>query len=195
MPQCTSGTFSRVERAGPDEPHARPDRPPPSIDRWTGRTSTTATSRRQHEMERELASSDAPTAPRLLLAPRPLASSSDRVSSYAASSIRPSRATSRLPQPFDPPSRHHLWWIAIDVPQMPRRDRPSSAAGARARQSQCRAVANGRATIHSNATPSPPVISITSDTISHAPPGALTHEAAWHLCGSLSLLVHTTAFP
>jgi hypothetical protein len=49
MPQCTSGTFSRVERAGPDEPHARPDRPPPSINRWTGRLSTNATSRRRHD--------------------------------------------------------------------------------------------------------------------------------------------------
>jgi|HubBroStandDraft_6_1064221.scaffolds.fasta_scaffold79596_4 hypothetical protein len=35
MPQCTSATFSRVERAGPGERHARLDRPPPSIDRWT----------------------------------------------------------------------------------------------------------------------------------------------------------------
>jgi hypothetical protein len=49
MPQCTSGTFSRVERAGPDEPHARPDRPPPSINWWTGRLSTNATSRRRHD--------------------------------------------------------------------------------------------------------------------------------------------------
>ena len=35
MPQCTSATFSRVERAGPSERHARPDRPPPSIGRRT----------------------------------------------------------------------------------------------------------------------------------------------------------------
>jgi hypothetical protein len=49
MPQCTSATFSRVERAGPGERHARPDRPPPSIDRWTGRISTNATSRRRHD--------------------------------------------------------------------------------------------------------------------------------------------------
>ncbi len=49
MPQCTSATFSRVERAGPGERHARPDRPPPSIDRWTGRISTNDTSRRRHD--------------------------------------------------------------------------------------------------------------------------------------------------
>jgi hypothetical protein len=49
MPQCTSATFSRVDRAGPGERHARPDRSPPSIDRWTGRISTSATSRRQHD--------------------------------------------------------------------------------------------------------------------------------------------------
>jgi hypothetical protein len=49
MPQCTSATFSRVERAGPSERHARLDRPPPSIDRWTGRISTNATSRRRHD--------------------------------------------------------------------------------------------------------------------------------------------------
>jgi len=49
MPQCTSATFSRVERAGAGERHARPDRPPPSIDRWTGRISTNATSRRRHD--------------------------------------------------------------------------------------------------------------------------------------------------
>jgi hypothetical protein len=49
MPQGTSATFSRVERAGPSERHARPDRPPPSIDRWTGRISTNATSQRRHD--------------------------------------------------------------------------------------------------------------------------------------------------
>jgi hypothetical protein len=49
MPQYTSATFSQVERACPGERHARPDRPPPSIDRWTGRISTNATSRRQHD--------------------------------------------------------------------------------------------------------------------------------------------------
>jgi hypothetical protein len=49
MPQCTSATFSRVERADPGERHARPDRPPPSIDRWIGRISTKATSRCQHD--------------------------------------------------------------------------------------------------------------------------------------------------
>jgi hypothetical protein len=49
MPQCTSATLSRDERAGPDEQHARPDRPPPSIDRWTGRISTKATSQRRHD--------------------------------------------------------------------------------------------------------------------------------------------------
>ena len=37
MPQCTSATFSRVERAGPGERHARPDRLPPSIDQRTER--------------------------------------------------------------------------------------------------------------------------------------------------------------
>jgi hypothetical protein len=49
MPQCTSATFSRVERAGPAEQHARLDTPPPSIDRRTGRRSTNATSRRRHD--------------------------------------------------------------------------------------------------------------------------------------------------
>src|SRR6267143_4528189 len=49
IPQCTSATFLRVERAGPSVRHARPDRPPPSIDRWTGRISTNATSRRHHD--------------------------------------------------------------------------------------------------------------------------------------------------
>src|SRR5213593_4903989 len=52
LPQCTSATFSRVERAGPGERHARPDRPPPSIDRWTGRISTNATSRRRQDSVR-----------------------------------------------------------------------------------------------------------------------------------------------
>ena len=50
MPQCTSASSSRVERADPGERHARPDRPPPSIGRRTGQsarmpprgTSTTA---------------------------------------------------------------------------------------------------------------------------------------------------------
>jgi hypothetical protein len=46
MPQCTSATFSRVERAGPSERHARPDRRPPSIGQRTG---TNATSRRRHD--------------------------------------------------------------------------------------------------------------------------------------------------
>jgi Mn2+/Fe2+ NRAMP family transporter len=32
----------RIERADPRERHARPDRRPPSIDRWTGRISTLA---------------------------------------------------------------------------------------------------------------------------------------------------------
>jgi hypothetical protein len=49
MPQCTSASSSRVERAGPGERHARPDRPPPSIDRRTGPISTNATSRHQHD--------------------------------------------------------------------------------------------------------------------------------------------------
>jgi len=42
MPQRTSATFS-------GDRHARRDRPPPSIDRWIGRRSTNATSRRQHD--------------------------------------------------------------------------------------------------------------------------------------------------
>ena len=42
MPRCTSVTFS-------GERHARPDRPPPSIDRWIGRLGTNATSRRPHD--------------------------------------------------------------------------------------------------------------------------------------------------
>ncbi len=46
MPQCTSATFSRVERAGPSERHARVDTPPPSIGRRIG---TNATSRRRHD--------------------------------------------------------------------------------------------------------------------------------------------------
>jgi len=37
MLQSTSATFSRVERAGPGERHARSDRPPPSIGWRTGR--------------------------------------------------------------------------------------------------------------------------------------------------------------
>ncbi len=55
MPQCTSATFSQVERAGPSERHAKPDTPPPSIDRWTGRLSTNATSRRRHDGVRRAA--------------------------------------------------------------------------------------------------------------------------------------------
>ena len=35
LPQCTSAASSRVERAGPGERYARPDRPPPSIGRRT----------------------------------------------------------------------------------------------------------------------------------------------------------------
>jgi hypothetical protein len=49
MPQCPSASSSRVERAGPGERHARPDRPPPSIGRRTGPISTNATSRHQHD--------------------------------------------------------------------------------------------------------------------------------------------------
>ena len=56
MLQSTSATFSRVERAGPGERHARSDRPPPSIGwrtgrilahlaRWTSTTSSAASSR------------------------------------------------------------------------------------------------------------------------------------------------------
>ena len=52
MPQCTSAASARVERAGPAERHARRDRLLPSIDRWTGRISTNATSRRQHDSVR-----------------------------------------------------------------------------------------------------------------------------------------------
>ncbi len=37
MPQCTSAASAQVERAGPGERHARPDRLPPSIDQRTGR--------------------------------------------------------------------------------------------------------------------------------------------------------------
>jgi hypothetical protein len=46
-PACPGPCHS--ERADPGERHARPDRRPPSIDRWTGRISTNATSRRQHD--------------------------------------------------------------------------------------------------------------------------------------------------
>ena len=42
MPQSTSATFSRVERAGPGERNARSDRPPSSIGRRTRRISTNA---------------------------------------------------------------------------------------------------------------------------------------------------------
>jgi hypothetical protein len=52
MPQCTSAASARVERTGPGERDARPDRLPPSIDRRTGRISTNgtnATSRRRHD--------------------------------------------------------------------------------------------------------------------------------------------------
>ena len=52
MPQCTSAASAQVERAGPGERHARPDRLPPSIDQRTGRISTNgtkATSRHQHD--------------------------------------------------------------------------------------------------------------------------------------------------
>jgi len=61
MLQSTSATFSRVERAGPGERHARSDRPPPSIGwrtgrilahlaRWTSTTSSAASSRSSTEV-------------------------------------------------------------------------------------------------------------------------------------------------
>jgi hypothetical protein len=53
MPQCTSATFSRVEQAARvSDMLGQTDRRRQST-RWTGRISTNATSRRQHEMERE----------------------------------------------------------------------------------------------------------------------------------------------
>jgi hypothetical protein len=49
LSQRTLAASLRIERADPGERHARPDRQPPSIDRWTGRISPNAPSRRQHD--------------------------------------------------------------------------------------------------------------------------------------------------
>ena len=80
MPQCTSAASARVERAGPGERHARPDRLPPSTDQRTGR----ARSRHQRPPR--------PRAP----SPRPRAQAITPPAPHAASRLEPQ---AQLPAP------------------------------------------------------------------------------------------------